>query len=158
MHQQLLTLLTARLRARIRLVGLEHLLSLVVVLLLFVAGYQWLELFSSQQVVYSGNERASVIGQNDKTSTAELPTLWKYTISRDEKPGSTGAIRERLGILQQEIAEKDVEVLKLTGENKLLRQELKDIKQDCEVKLKRLTDEKTLILHKLAHLSVKGRP
>ena len=29
------------------------------------------------------------------------------------------------GILQQEIAERDMEVLKLTGENKLLRQELK---------------------------------
>ena len=124
MHQQLLTLLTARLRARIRLVGLEvrvfdfeTLFSgegvrrraasafssccafafrcripgvtakesiqrlqnprtfkniLTEILRLMLSTSQWLELFSSQQVVYSGNERASVIGQNDKVNSCQI--------------------------------------------------------------------------------------
>lgn len=150
--------MTAQLRARIRRTGIENILSLLVVLLLFVAGYQWLELFFSQQIVYSGNNLASVEEQDVKTSTADQPTLWRYTSHWDENPGSTGAMRERLSILQRELADKETELLRIAGENKLLRQELKDIKQEYEVKLKRITDEKALIIHKLAHLSIKGRP
>jgi len=35
---------------------------------------------------------------------------------------------------------------------------LQDVKEGCEVKIRRFSEENLILLHKLAHMNLKGRP
>ena len=61
-------------------------------------------------------------------------------------------LREKLDELESALQAKDDELTRLSGNLKLANQEVRDLKEECQIKVKRIEDDKRSLVHKLAKI------